>query len=225
VGQVAFSEAFEMMAGYISGTFSGKKIFVTSSFQTQSVPLLHMIGRMDRQIPIYFLNTGFHFPETLNFKEQLGELFGLRIIDVYSSTPKSQQRDAKGNLLFTSDPDYCCNLNKIQPLEPVLIEYDVWISGVRADQTLNRKSLQMVDKGPSNTIRYHPMLNWTMQDVNLYIKENNLPSHPLEHHGYSSIGCMPCTRKLMPNSMSNRDGRWMGLTKTECGLHTELVRK
>jgi phosphoadenosine phosphosulfate reductase len=184
-----------------------------------------MINQIDKDIPIYFLNTGYHFPETLNFKDQVHSLLGLNIIDLYSSISKNHQRNTKGNLLFTSDPDYCCHVNKIQPLEAILIEYDVWISGVRAEQTSNRKSLQIIDKGPFNTIRYHPMLNWTTDDINEYIKKYELPSHPLEHQGYSSVGCMPCTRKIMPNSVNNRDGRWMGLTKTECGLHTELVRK
>jgi phosphoadenosine phosphosulfate reductase len=153
------------------------------------------------------------------------DMLGLNTIDLNSPISKNHQRDIKGNLLFTSDPDYCCHLNKVQPMEAVLIEYDVWISGVRSDQTANRKSFQTIDRGPFNILRYHPMLKWTAADISGYINKYQLPSHPLEKQGYTSMGCMPCTRKTMSSNMNNRDGRWVGLTKTECGLHTELVRK
>lgn len=219
------SVAFETMRDTLVNGFRDKKVFATSSFQTQSIPMLHMLSRIDKNIPIYFINTGYHFPETLRFRDEVRDLFGLRVIDLHPPTPKNHQRDNRGNLLFTSDPDYCCYLNKIQPLEAVLIEHDVWISGVRADQTANRKKLKVMEPGAFNTLRYHPMLHWTAKDIDRYIKEHDLPSHPLDSHGYASVGCMPCTRKIMPNSVSARDGRWSGLTKTECGLHTELVRK
>ena len=211
------------IVGKIKNTFSNKKIFVSSSFQTQSIPLLHIISKIDRGIPIYFLNTGYHFPETISFKVEIGDLLGLNVIDLRSSIPKTHQRNDKGNLLFTSDPDYCCYLNKVQLLEPILIEHDVWISGVRADQSSNREAFKIIDKGPFNTLRYHPLLNWTKEDIYEYIEEYKLPRHPLDRQGYSSIGCMPCTRKASQNSINERYGRWQGLNKTECGLHTELA--
>ncbi len=219
-----FSETFEMIREDLSITFKDKKIFVTSSFQTQSIPLLHMISQIDRNTPVYFLNTGFHFPETLTFKNEVSKLFQLKVIELNPATSKSHQRDNNGNLFFASDPDYCCYLNKIQPLESILIENDVWISGVRADQTSHRKTLNTIEKGLFNTIRYHPLLRWTAKDVDDYIREHKLPSHPLDNFGYVSIGCMPCTRKIISNGLGARDGRWAGLTKTECGLHTQLIK-
>ncbi len=96
------------------------KIFASSSFQTQSVVLLHLLSKIDNSIPIYFLNTGYHFPETLIYKDQLTEKFNLTVIDLVSEISKIQQRNESGRLLYTSDPDYCCYLNKVQPLEPVL---------------------------------------------------------------------------------------------------------
>lgn len=221
----AFFTRFEEVRETLLETFKGKKVFLTSSFQTQSLPLLHIISNIDKTIPIYFLNTGFHFPESLRFRDEVAERLDLNVVDLRPATPKSHQRDEMGNLFFTSDPDYCCYLNKIQPLEPVLMEYDIWISGVRSDQTANRKTLKKIDEGPFGVVRYHPMLDWTRNDIEQYIRDHDLPTHPLDLQGYLSIGCMPCTRKMTLGVTNARDGRWMGLTKTECGLHTELVKR
>ncbi len=201
-----------------------KKIFATSSFQTQSVALLHIISRIDKSIPIYFINTGYLFPETIEYKNLLAKQFGLTVIDLKPLVPKILQRDSNGNLLFTSDPDYCCYLNKVQPLDTVLAEYDVWINGVRADQSKERSELYVEDFAPHNVIRFHPMLYWTKQMVYKYIKEHNLPRHPLDEKGYISIGCEPCTAKISLDDYE-RAGRWKGLKKNECGLNTELVVK
>ena len=202
----------------------GKRLFATSSFQTQSVALLHIISKIDKSIPIYFLNTGYLFPETTLFKDQLQNEFGLTIYDLKPIVPKVLQKDNQGNLLFTSDPDYCCYLNKVQPLDSVLAEYDVWINGVRADQSKVRSELFVEDFAPHNVIRYHPMLDWTKQMVFKYIKDNDLPRHPLDDKGFVSIGCEPCTRKMIITD-DERMGRWFGMNKTECGLNTELVVK
>lgn len=201
----------------------GKKMFATSSFQTHSLPMLHILSRIDKTIPIYFINTGFHFPETVSFRDEISEKFGLNLVDLHSLIPKNQQRDRSGNLYFTSDPDYCCHLNKVQPLEPVLARLDVWINGIRADQNANRKNMQMEQKISQGAMRFHPMLNWTNKMIFEYISKYELPKHPLEKKGYLSIGCEPCTKKF--DLENSRDGRWFGLNKTECGLHTELVSK
>jgi phosphoadenosine phosphosulfate reductase len=110
--------------------------------------LLHIISRIDKSIPVFFINTGYHFPETLTFKEQIARRFELDVRDVLPLTPKSMQKDANGRLLFASDPDYCCFLNKTQPMEPVLAEYDVWINGVRADQSDVRKNFKVEAPAP-----------------------------------------------------------------------------
>ncbi len=202
----------------------GLKLFTTSSFQTHSIVLLHMLSRIDNSIPVYFVHTGYHFPETLNYRDNISTLFGLNIKNVYSSTAKINQRDPNGKLLFASDPDYCCHLNKVAPLEPVLAEYDVWINGVRADQSATRKNFKVEEKSKFGTLRFHPMLDWNSKMIYAYLKENNIPKHPLEEKGYISIGCEPCTRKWNEDAES-RNGRWFGLTKTECGLNTDLVVK
>jgi len=205
---------------------SGKKLFASSSFQTHSTVMLHLLSRIDREIPVYFLNTGFLFPETLVYRDQIADLFGLNVINLYSATPKTQQVNGNGRFLYTSDPDYCCFLNKIQPMEPVLAEYDVWINGIRADQNENRKTFKTEEKTPQGAIRFHPMLDWTTRDIEAYLADYKIPRHPLEEKGYLSIGCEPCTRKLDLEIESDpRLSRWFGMKKTECGLHTELIAR
>jgi len=202
----------------------GKSIFATSSFQSHSIPLLHIISQIDRSIPIYFLNTGYLFPETLAFKDQLSSTLGLEMIGISSALSKSQQRDKNGHLMFASDPDYCCYLNKVQPLEPMLKSFDIWINGVRADQNSHRASMQIEQATPQGAMRYHPMLDWTSKDIYEYRKAYNLPAHPMEEKGYLSIGCEPCTRNALDGA-DERTSRWFGMNKVECGIHTELISK
>jgi len=202
----------------------GLKLFTTCSFQTHSIVLLHMLSRIDKSIPVYFINTGYHFPETIAFRDEVVERLGINLKEVFSSTPRNMQKDAEGKLLFTSDPDFCCYLNKVLPLEPILAEHDIWINGVRADQSSVRKAFKVEETATHDVIRFHPMLDWNAKMIHLYIKEYNLPAHPLEAKGYFSIGCEPCTRKF-DTEWSAREGRWFGLKKTECGLNTDLVKK
>ncbi|WP_367388021.1 phosphoadenylyl-sulfate reductase [Lewinella sp. LCG006] len=202
---------------------AGLKVFASSSFQTHSIPMLHLISELDASIPIAFLQTGFHFPETLEYRDQIAEQLGLRVINVESAVPKLAQRDAVGRFHFASDPSYCCFLNKTKPMEPLLGEYDVWITGVRRDQNANRNNFQLEAPGPFGTTRFHPMLDWNNKMIHQYRKLYGLPPHPLEAQGYLSIGCAPCTQKFNLGDPNDRGGRWAGLKKTECGLHTDLA--
>ena len=201
---------------------AGKRMFLTSSFQSQSVPLLHLISQIDNTIPVYFLNTGFLFPQTIKFKNQLITDFGLNVVGLESDISKIHQMDGDNHFYYSSDPDYCCHLNKILPLEPILMKNDVWINGIRADQNANRKNMKPEQMGAHNVLRYHPMLRWTKEDVEAYTAKHGLPSHPLDSKGYDSIGCEPCTSKI-PKEGNERASRWAGMKKTECGLHTDLA--
>lgn len=202
----------------------GLRLFTTSSFQTHSIVLLHILSEIDKSIPVYFLNTGYHFPETLAYRDHITDLLGLNLKIVSSPTPRHLQKDGCNRLLFTSDPDYCCYLNKVQPMEPVLAEFNVWINGVRADQSQVRKAFREEEPAPHDVIRFHPMLDWDNRMIYRYLKDYQLPKHPLEDVGYVSIGCEPCTKKFDLDAYS-REGRWFGLNKTECGLNTELITK
>lgn len=200
----------------------GLRLFTTCSFQSHSLVLLHILTKIDKSIPVFFLNTGYHFPETIAFKDEIAKQFGITVTDLFSPVPKSMQKDAQGRLLFASDPDFCCYLNKTLPLEPILHEYDIWINGVRADQSSVRKKFKIEEPAPHGCTRFHPMLDWTPKMIHDYLKQNNIPRHPLEAKGYLSIGCEPCTQKFNPE-MDERDSRWFGLKKVECGLNTDLV--
>lgn len=199
-------------------------MFTSSSFQSHSLVMLHIISRIDNSIPVYFINTGYHFPETIQFRDFVTESFTLNTLDLKSEVPKHMQVDSEGRLLFASDPDHCCYLNKTQPMDGILRSFDVWINGVRADQSVVRAAMKIEQPAPYKTVRFHPMLEWSAKMIWQYQKEFNLPKHPLEEKGYVSIGCEPCTRRLNPG-MQEREARWYGLKKVECGLHTELVTK
>ncbi len=200
---------------------SGQSIFVSSSFQSHSIPLLHILSRIDRAIPIVFVNTGFLFSETISYRDQIVAQLGLNLVEVKSTVPKIQQLNSLGNFFFTSDPDRCCHINKVEPLEPLLIRHDIWIAGIRHEQNSHRSTMRIEEEAPHGCKRYHPLLHWTSQMISDYRSEHQLPPHPLEKDGYRSIGCEPCTRRFA--SGENRSGRWAGLNKTECGLHIELA--
>jgi len=207
---------------------AGKRMFATSSFQSNSLVLLHLLSRLAPHLPVYFLQTGYHFPETLRFRRRLATELGLDVRDVRSPISRHRQCDSSGRLLFATDPDRCCHLNKVLPLEPILAENDVWISGVRASQSATRAAMGRTATGRRGILRYHPILDWTARDVHAYVTAHALPSHPLETEGYLSVGCAPCTRRPMdepdlggPEAEADgeRAGRWAGMQKTECGLH------
>jgi phosphoadenosine phosphosulfate reductase len=199
-----------------------KKMFATTSLQTQSIPLLHILMAIDRSIPVYFINTGFHFPETMSFRDQVSKELGIDILILNSSISHHLQKES-GNFLFTIDPDHCCYLNKIAPVEQLLMSMDIWINGVRSVQNENRKNLATEEKATHDTLRFHPLIDWTDKMIFDYIKKYNLPRHPLDAKGYTSIGCEPCTRSVLNGN--HRDSRWFGLNKTECGLNTDLIDK
>lgn len=202
---------------------SGLELFVTSSFQTHSIPLLHIISNIDRSIPVCFLNTGYHFPETLQFRDQIEERLGLNVQNLISPIPKHQQRDANGRLMYTSNPDYSSYMNKVLPMKPVLKDRDVWINGVRKDQTENRRQMNTEERTPEGVLRYHPMLDWNSKMIWEYRQAHDLPEHPLTSQGYRSIGNEPETQPVY-NEQDERSARWQGMQKTECGLHTELKK-
>jgi phosphoadenosine phosphosulfate reductase len=195
---------------------AGKSLFCSSSFQTHSIPLLHIIAQFDQQIPVYFLDTGFHFPETITFRNKVTEMLGINTVVLSSPVVKLAQLTDNGYFLYTCDPDRCCFYNKVMPMQPILKEYDVWINGVRRDQTKVRNGMDEEQQTKEGCLRYHPILDWTDQMIAEYRHAFSLPVHPLEGKGFKSIGCAPCTRKASTNGA--RNGRWEGLEKTECGL-------
>lgn len=197
--------------------FEGR-VAASSSFQTQSLPLLHVISRTVPEMPVLFLDTGFHFRETLEFRDQVVELLGLKLVNLRPVVSRDELRRRLGDHPFRTDPDACCRLNKIEPMERAAAGYDVLVSGVRGDQTALRADLPLLEAREKGPLRLHPMLRWTAGDIERYRTLHQLPAHPLSDMGYGSIGCAPCTRPVREGE-DERAGRWPGLDKNECGLH------
>ena len=196
----------------------GPAVAASSSFQTQSAPLLYLIGQVCPAMPVIFLDTGFHFPETLAYRDELQARLGLNIVTARPAVEQSQLLQQYGEGLYRRDPDLCCYIHKVEPMQRATAGLRGWVNGVRRDQTANRGVLRTLEAQPDGLLKIHPMLNWTKRDVWAFIERHDLPAHPLLSKGYPSIGCAPCTRPVAPGE-DDRAGRWAGTDKTECGLH------
>ncbi len=195
-------------------------VATSSSFQTQSVPLLHIISRVCPQMPIIFIDTGFHFPETLAFRDKLQAQFKLNVLTVRPTVTQSELLAQYGEALYRRDPDLCCYINKVQPMQWITARMKVLVAGVRRDQTANRQAMSVLHQPLKGPLQIHPMLNWTKADVQAYRQAHNLPAHPLYARGYVSVGCAPCTRPVFLGE-DERAGRWADSDKKECGLHLD----
>lgn len=200
----------------------GPHVAASSSFQTQSLPLLHLISEVCPEMPVIFLDTGFHFPETLTYRDELQARLKLNIVIARPAIEKSQLMARYGEALYRRDPDLCCYLNKVEPMQRAVAGLRAWISGVRHDQTEHRSGLRILEAQPSGQLKIHPMLHWTQKEVWAYNDRYQLPAHPLMARGYLSVGCAPCTRPVYGHE-HERAGRWAGQNKTECGLHLNLT--
>lgn len=197
------------------------QIALSSSFQTQSMPLLHMASRIRRDILILFLDTGYHFWETLIFREQIASEWQLNVLDLYRDTRWDVFARQQTRILPFEDPNLCCFMHKVQPMQKAMKDMLAWISGIRRDQTSVRAEARILELQKDGLVKINPLLNWTTADVKRYMEENNLPSHPLLEKGYRSIGCSPCTVAIGVDD-DERAGRWANRGKIECGLHTDM---
>jgi len=200
------------------------EIALSSSFQTQSMPLLRMVTRIKRDLPVFFIDTGYHFWETLTFREKIASEWKINVIDLYRDTRWDVFARQNTRTLPLEDPNLCCYLHKVQPMQKALKDVKAWISGIRRDQTSARARAKILELQEDGLLKINPLLNWTKADVQRYMAENNLPKHPLFEKGYRSVGCAPCTIAIGVND-DERAGRWAGKGKVECGLHTDMFRK
>ncbi|GGB63271.1 MULTISPECIES: phosphoadenylyl-sulfate reductase [Henriciella] len=199
------------------------KITYVSSFGAESAVMLALIADVAPDLPIVFLETGMHFPQTLDYKEELTERLGLtNVRDIPPSETERKILDPK-NTLWKSDPDACCALRKVRPLEPALEGFDAWITGRKRFHGGARLSLPVFEFSQGR-FKVNPLASWTQDDVNSFLERRNLPKHPLVAQGYPSIGCWPCTKPAAdPGDI--RSGRWAGQAKTECGLHVDKTER
>jgi len=200
-------------------------IAMSSSFQTQSMPLLHMATCIRNDLVIFFLDTGYHFWDTLTFRERIAADWKLNVRDLYRNSRWDVFARQYVRSLPVEDPDLCCYLHKVQPMQKACKDVQAWISGIRRDQTAIRAKAQILELQDDGLLKINPLLNWTKADVDAYIKEYDLPIHPLTKVGFRSIGCAPCTAIVSPAEQDERAGRWEGRGKTECGLHTDMFRR
>ena len=200
------------------------QVAMSSSFQTQSVPLLHMVSQIDRNLLIYFIDTGYHFWETAIFRENLASKWHLNVLDLYRDSRWDAFTKGRTRSLPVDDPNLCCYIHKVQPMQKAMKDMLAWISGIRRDQTPERAQAKILELQSNGLLKINPMLNWTKADIKRYTEEHDLPSHPLLEKGYRSVGCAPCTVAIGVND-DDRAGRWQGNNKTECGLHTHMFSK
>jgi phosphoadenosine phosphosulfate reductase len=199
-----------------------ERLAVASAFQAEGTCVMHMATEVRPDVPILFLETGFHFAETLAFKEQLTELLALQVLELVGEHTVESQERAFGPRLYERDPERCCDINKVQPMFQALRGLDAWITAFRRDSSPTRATAPILDRyelEPGRWIvKVNPVANWTRKDTWEYLKAHELPHNPLYDLGYASIGCAPCTR-LRFTGEPERAGRWAGLSKWECGIH------
>jgi phosphoadenosine phosphosulfate reductase len=198
------------------------RVAVASAFQAEGTVVMHMATEIRRDIPVMFLQTGFHFAETLAFKQQLTERLNLNVIDLVGDFTVESQREAFGDRLYERDPARCCDINKVQPMFRALRDLDAWVTAFRRDSAPTRANAPIVDRYELEPglpiVKINPVATWSRKQVWRYLKANDLPHNPLYDLGYASIGCAPCTR-MQHAGEEERAGRWADLSKWECGLH------
>lgn len=206
----------EIIAAAVNQFWTGEIVGV-SSFGADSAVLLHMIAGVDRSVPIVFLDTGKHFAETLEYRDQLVADLGLQSLSIIHPLESSLAAKDPDGLLREADPDACCDLRKVEPMVRAVQPYRAWFTGRKRFQTAERAGLPAFEAvGPR--IRVNPLAAWTPDDIAGYMRLHGLRKNPLVAYGYLSIGCFPCTRPAGPGGDA-RSGRWAGLAKTECGIH------
>ena len=192
---------------------------LTCSFQHEGVVLAHMLQSIAPETPVVFINTGFHFPETLAYRDQLLERFRFNLVEVGPAISKPELERTHGPELYRRDPDRCCEINKVEPLRRALQGVRAWINGRRRDQAATRRDLPVIEELRNGLVKVNPLLQWTSKDTYQYMQRHDIPLHPLFERGYTSIGCAPCTRPVLAGE-DERAGRWAGKDKVECGIHT-----
>ena len=194
------------------------RIALVSSFGAESVVLLHLVSIMDRNLPVLFIDTEMLFAETLAYQLELSER--LRLTNVQTVRPRREDIFLRDNesVLHLHDPDACCTLRKVEPLQRALAGFDAWITGRKRYQGATRADLDFFEAEGDIRLKINPLVHWSTADMQEYIAENRLPRHPLVAKGYPSIGCAPCTTRVNDGE-DPRAGRWRDLPKEECGIH------
>jgi phosphoadenosine phosphosulfate reductase len=219
----------EALLGWAWQTF-GERAAIGTSFQGAGLVIMHLALTHGFPFPIFTIDTGLLFPETVALRKQLEEFLGIPIEALTPDLSVEKQASAYGSELWKRDPDLCCTLRKVLPLRDKLATLDVWITGLRRQQSDTRASIGLVElysideASGRSMLKLNPLANWTREAVWEYLRRHQVPYNPLHDQGYRSIGCQPCTAKASEGA-DERAGRWTGFGKTECGIHTFMARK
>jgi phosphoadenosine phosphosulfate reductase len=197
----------------------GNEVAISSAFGAEGMVLIDMASRLRKDFRLFTVDTEFLFPETYSLMDRIEEHYQITIERVFPLLSPDEQEHIHGEVLWTSDPDRCCNLRKVEPLRRKLSELRAWITSIRRDQTAFRKSVQKVEWDIKfGLVKINPIADWSSKQVWRYLIDHDVPYNPLHDRNYPSIGCTHCTRAIHPGE-DPRAGRWAGSTKTECGLH------
>jgi len=213
------NDAAEMLAAVTADRLVGEAAIV-SSFGAESAVLLHLVTRVAPAMPVLFLDTGKHFPETIAYRDLLAERLKLNLVNLAPDPEEIAARDETG-LRWSYDPDGCCELRKVKPLARAVAGLDATFTGRKGFQSATRTGLPRFEIDTTDAegrLKVNPLANWTKAELDAYFEAHDLPRHPLEADGYPSIGCAPCTSKVLPGE-DPRAGRWRGWDKVECGIH------
>ena len=214
--RLAEASAAEIVA-WARETFGDDLVVASSMADTH---LVHVAQAAAPGVDVLFLDTGYHFAETIGTRDAVAQAYKVNLLSITPKQTVAEQDAEYGPKLHDRDPDRCCALRKVEPLERGLKPYTAWINGMRREESPTRADIRVVDyDAKRNMVKISPIAAWTQQQVDSYIEENSVLINPLFFDGYTSIGCEPCTRRPLPGE-DPRAGRWAGSAKTECGLHT-----
>jgi phosphoadenosine phosphosulfate reductase len=214
------SDTEEMLRSVIEDNLAGD-ITTVSSFGAESAVLLHLVAQVKPDLPVMFLDTGKHFPETLAYRDKLIESLGLTNLVILTPDETQLTEKDETGLRWSYDPDGCCEIRKVRPLAKAMAAFDASLTGRKAFQSATRANLPRFEMDTSDEqgrLKINPLIDWDAQRIAAYFEAHDLPRHPLIAEGFPSIGCSPCTSKVAPGE-DPRSGRWKGWDKTECGIH------
>ncbi|MDQ1726434.1 MAG: phosphoadenosine phosphosulfate reductase [Frankiaceae bacterium] len=197
----------------------GDGVAIASSMADSLV--IHVASQIRENVPVVFLDTGFHFPETIGTRDAVAQTYPIKLLSITPVQSVPEQEAEFGKDLYLRDPDLCCAMRKVEPLNRGLEPFTAWVSGIRRDETDNRRTIGVVEwDAKRGKVKINPFAAWTQDEVDEYMASNGVLINPLASEGYTSIGCSTCTAKPADGAADARAGRWAGSAKTECGLHT-----
>jgi phosphoadenosine phosphosulfate reductase len=197
----------------------GDSVAISSAFGVEGMAMIDMASRVRQNFRLFTLDTEFLFPETYNLMDQVEQKYGIAIERVYPVQSPEEQERVHGAALWQRNPDQCCNLRKVEPLQRKMDELQAWITSIRRGQTAARASVGKIEWDKKfDLVKINPIADWSSKQVWQYIREHHVPYNALHERNFPSIGCTHCTRAVRPGE-DPRAGRWAGSSKTECGLH------